>query len=73
MKDWINEIVQLNNIIGFKKITRWANITRMKKVSLLRLNFSGTIGRVDEKCMGVITQKISPKKMKKLKKGVDIK
>lgn len=59
MKDGINEIVQLNNIIGFKEITRWANITRMKKVSLLRFNFSGTIGRVDGKCMVVITQKIS--------------
>ncbi len=58
-KDRINEIVQLDRIIGFKEIKRWANITRMKKVSLLRLNFSGTIGRVDGKCMETITRKIS--------------
>lgn len=58
-KDRVNEIVQLDSIIGFKEITRWANITRMKKVSLLRVNFSGTIGRVDGKCMGTITRKIS--------------
>ena len=58
-KDKVNEIVQLDNIIGFKEITRWANITRMRKISLLRVNFSGTIGRIDGKTMGVITKKIS--------------
>ena len=38
---------------------RWANITRMKKVSILRLNFSGTIGRVDGKYISIISKKIS--------------
>lgn len=57
-KEKINEIMQLDNIIGFKKITRWANITRMKKISLLRLNFSGTIGRVDGKYLELIAEKI---------------
>ena len=37
---------------------RWANITRMKKVSILRLNFSGTIGKVDGKYLSTINEKI---------------
>ena len=36
-KDKIPEIVQLDNIIGFKELIRWANITRIRKVSILRL------------------------------------
>ena len=58
-KEQVTEIIQLDNIIGFKEMTRWANITRMKKVSILRLNFSGTIGRVDGKYISVISKKIS--------------
>lgn len=58
-KDKITEIVQLDNIVGFKAMTRWANITRMRKVSILRLNFSGTIGRIDGKYMSEISKKIS--------------
>ena len=38
---------------------RWANITRMKKDSLLRLNLSGTIGRIDGKYISIISKKIS--------------
>ena len=38
---------------------RWANITRIRKVSLLRLNFSGTIGRIDGEYMNEISKKIS--------------
>ena len=58
-KNKITEIVQLDNIVGFKAMTRWANITRMRKVSILRLNFSGTIGRIDGKYMSIISKKIS--------------
>ena len=46
-KGQITEIVQIDNIYRFKDMIRWANITRMKKVSILRLNFNGTIGKVD--------------------------
>ena len=58
-KENITEIVQLDNIEGFKIMTRWANITRMKKVSILRLNFSGTIGRIEGKYITIISKKIS--------------
>lgn len=58
-KDKITEIVQLDNIIGFKEMIRWANITRIRKVSILRLNFSGTIGRVDGEYINKISSKIS--------------
>lgn len=54
----ITEIVQLDNIFGYKNILRWSNITRMKKVSVLRLNFSGSIGSIDGKYMNLISQKI---------------
>ena len=58
-KEKITEIVQLDKIVGFKEMTRWANITRMRKVSILRLNFSGTIGRIDGKYLSIISEKIS--------------
>lgn len=38
---------------------RWARITRMKKVSMLRMNFSGTIGTLEGKDMNIIAEKIS--------------
>ena len=40
-------------------MTRWANIMRMKKVSILRFNFSGTIGRIEGKYINIISKKIS--------------
>ena len=58
-KDKVTEIVQLDNIIGFKEMIRWANITRIRKVSILRLNFSGTIGRIDGEYINTISSKIS--------------
>ena len=58
-KEKITEIVQLNDIVGFKKMTRWTNITRIRKVSLLRLNFAGTIGRVNAKTIIEISEKIA--------------
>lgn len=51
-------IVQIDNIYRFKDMIRWANITRMKKVSILRLNFNGTIGKVDGKYLSTINEKI---------------
>ncbi len=58
-KNQIIDIIQLDNIVGFRNMIRWANITRMKKVSILRLNFGGTIGRVDGKYLNIISEKIS--------------
>ena len=57
-KNQITEIIQIDSIYRFKDMTRWANITRMKKVSLLRLNFNGTIGKVDGKYLNRINEKI---------------
>ena len=57
-KGQITEIVQIDNIYRFKDMIRWANITRMKKVSILRLNFSGTIGKVNGKYLSTINEKI---------------
>lgn len=54
----ITEIVQFDKIYGFKNIKRWSNITRMKKISILRLNFSGSIGSVEGKYMDLISEKI---------------
>ena len=57
-KKQITEIVQIDSIYRFKDMIRWTNITRMKKVSILRLNFSGTIGKVDGKYLNMINEKI---------------
>lgn len=38
---------------------RWARITRMKKISMLRVNFSGTIGTLDGSDMDIIAKKIT--------------
>lgn len=58
-KEQIPEIVQIDNIFRFKSILRWTNVTRIKKVSILRLNFNGTIGKIDGKYMNIISQKIA--------------
>lgn len=55
----ITEIIELSKINGFKNMLRWASITRMKKVSILRVNFSGTIGTLDGSNMNTIAEKIS--------------
>ena len=57
-KNEITEIMELTNINGFKNMLRWARITRMKKVSILRLNFNGTIGTLDGQDMNTIADKI---------------
>lgn len=55
----ITEIIELSKINGFRNMLRWARITRMKKVSILRVNFSGTIGTLDGNDMNAIAEKIS--------------
>jgi len=57
-KSELTEIIELENINSFKTMPRWARITRMKKVSILRLNFFGTIGTLDGKYMNSISDKI---------------
>lgn len=57
-KNQIREIIELDKINGFKNMLRWARITRMKKISILRLNFSGTIGTLDGNYMNNISDKI---------------
>ena len=57
-KDKITEIIELEKINGFRKMLRWARITRMKKTSILRVNFSGTIGTLEGKDMDIISNKI---------------
>ena len=58
-KKEITSVVQLDKIYRFKDMTRWVDITRMRKVSLLRLNFSGTIGKIDGKYINAISERIS--------------
>lgn len=54
-KEKVTAIIQLDKIHKLATMTRWVDITRIRKVSMLRLNFSGTIGKVD----GVYINKIS--------------
>lgn len=58
-KNAITEIIELTKINGFRNMLRWARITRMKKISMLRVNFSGTIGTLDGTDMDKIAEKIS--------------
>lgn len=58
-KNAITEIIELIKINGYRNMLRWARITRMKKVSMLRVNFSGTIGTLDGTDMDKISEKIS--------------
>lgn len=45
-KSKITEIIQIDSIYRFKNMIRWANITRMKKVSILSYrNFAPMILR----------------------------
>lgn len=57
-KSKITEVVQIESIYRFKDMIRWANITRMKKISILRLNFNGTIGKIDGRYLSIINEKI---------------
>lgn len=52
------EIIELSKINGFRNMLRWARITRMKKISMLRVNFSGTIGTLNGVEMDIIAEKI---------------
>ena len=57
-KDKITAVMQIDKIYRFKKMTRWIDITRIRKVSLLRLNYTGTIGRISGKDLEKISEKI---------------
>lgn len=58
-KDSITEIIELSKINGFRNMLRWARITRMQKISMLRVNFSGTIGTLNGIDMDIIADKIT--------------
>lgn len=58
-KEKINSILQIDSIYRFKEMTRWADIKRIKKVSLLRLNYSGTIGKISGNYINSLSNKIS--------------
>jgi len=58
-KKQITEVVQIDSIYRFKSMTRWINITRIKKVSILRMDFNGTIGKIDGKYMSNICKNIT--------------
>lgn len=58
-KNAITEIIELSKINGFRNMLRRARITRMKKISMLRVNYSGTIGTLDGTDMDKIAEKIS--------------
>lgn len=58
-KNDITEIIEFSKINGYRSMLRWARITRMKKLSMLRVNFSGTIGTLDGTDMDKISEKIS--------------
>ena len=58
-KNDITEIIEISKINGFRNMLRWARITRMKKISMLRVNFRGTIGTLDGIDMDSIAKKIS--------------
>ena len=57
-KEKATAIVQLDKIYKLATMIRWADITRIRKVSMLRLNYSGTIGKVDGIYMNKISEKI---------------
>lgn len=58
-KNDVIEIVELLKINGFRNMLRWARITRMQKISMLRVNFSGTIGTLNGTDMDIIAEKIT--------------
>lgn len=58
-KEQINSILQIDNIFRFKEMTRWVDVTRIKKVSLLRLNYQGTIGKISGEYISSLSNKIS--------------
>lgn len=58
-KNDVTEIVELLKINGFRNMLRWARITRMQKISILRVNFSGTIGTLNGTDMDIIAEKIT--------------
>lgn len=58
-KNAVTEIIEISKINGFRDMLRWARITRMRKISILRVNLRGTIGTLDGNDMDKISEKIS--------------
>lgn len=52
-------IIQLDKIYKYKSMIRWVDITRMRKISILRVNYKGTIGKIDGNIIEDISKKIS--------------
>ena len=57
-KEKVTAIIQLDKIHKFAIMTRWVDITRIRKVSMLRLNYTGTIGKVDGEYIDKISKRI---------------
>ena len=57
-KKQINSLLQIDHIYKFKEMIRWIDITRMRKVSILRINYSGTIGKINGEYLKIISKKI---------------
>lgn len=57
-KEKVTAIIQLDKIYRLATMTRWVDITRIRKVSMLRLNYSGTIGKIDGIYINRISEKI---------------
>ena len=57
-KQQITNVIEINHVYGFKPMTRWVTITRMRKVSILRVDFSGTVGSINGKDMDLLSEKI---------------
>lgn len=51
-------IIEINQVYGFKPMTRWATVTRMRKVSILRVDFYGTVGTLNGKYIDLLSEKI---------------
>ena len=57
-KQQITNIIEINHVYGFKALRRWATIMRMRKVSVLRVDFFGSIGSIKGEDMDLLMEKI---------------
>lgn len=57
-KKEVTNVMEINQVYGFKPMLRWATITRMRKVSILRVDFSGSIGSINGNDMDLLSEKI---------------
>ena len=57
-KQEVTNVIEIKQVYGFKSMTRWATITRMRKVSIFRVDFYGTVGSISGKDMDLLNEKI---------------